>query len=386
MDGSIEMSADQRKVLLAAIGRTCAPPVGRTLCSSWQRDGVQRVTRTRSSSGPRPVDLVPLRRYGARLRQYVLCDGIRRDTLRRMIKTAYLLVLSFLLLELAVQAQEPPLKEASADQAAESQETAAKEVQKFGFTFAHGDKAKLKLRETPVLRYTNPLRGDVHSALYIWTHEGRPEVIAAVNSWYAPRPYLGLAATSLSLDKVVGTRDGQEIWRPRGPGLVFRPVPDASSPAETPAQRLRQMGTLAQQFSAEFKREASYKEGGPLRLMIRPLYRYEVTKGDVQDGALYALADGTSPQLNLLIESRATKDGYQWQYAMGPNNSVEYHVFHHDREVWHLPQVAPPWPNSKNPLNTYTVFPDLQNEGRSHELAEQLTKALDSLSESSPSR
>lgn len=303
-----------------------------------------------------------------------------------MLRTANLSVLSFLLLELAVQAQEPPLKEASFDQAAESQEAAAKEVQKFRFAFADGDKDKLKLRETPVLRYTNPLRGDVHSALYIWTHEGRPEVITSVNSWYSPRRYLGLAATSLSIDKVVGTRDGQEIWRPRGPGLVFRPVSDAPSPAETPAQRLRQMGTLARQFSAEFKREASYNEGGPLRLMSQPLYRYEVTKGDVQDGALYALADGTSPQLNLLIESRVTKAGYEWQYALAPNNSVEYRVFHNDREVWHLPQVAPPWPNSKNPLNSYTVFPDLQNEGRSDALAEQLTKAIDSLPESSPSR
>ena len=310
---------------------------------------------------------------------------MRRDTLRSMTKTATLSVLSLLFLACAVHAQQPPVKEAG-DQAEESQAAAAKEVQKFGFAFAQGDNADLKLREMPVLRYTNPLRGDVHSALYIWTHEGRPEVIASVSSWYAPRRYLGLAATSLSLDKVVGTRDGQKIWQPQGPGLVLRPVPDAPPPAETPAQRLRQMGALARQFSAEYKREARYNEGGPLRLMSQPLYRYEVTKGEVQDGALYALADGTSPQLNLLIESRATKAGYEWQYALAPKNSVEYRVFHNDREVWHLAQIAPPWPNSKNPLNTYTVFPDLQNEGRSQELAAQLLKAIGSLPESSPNR
>jgi hypothetical protein len=283
-----------------------------------------------------------------------------------------------LLLACAVQAQERPQKEAerSAEQAAESQKAAAEEVRKFEFAFADGSKAKLKLHETPILRYTNPLRGDVHSALFLWTYEGRPEVVASVSSWYSPRRYLGLASTSLSLDKLVGTREGQEIWRPSSAGLKFAAIPDAEPPAKTAAQRLRQMNSLARQFSAEFKREARYNEGGKLRLLSRPLYRYEGTKEEVQDGALYALADGTSPQLNLLIESRETKTGFKWQYALAPNNSVEYHVFHNDREVWTLPQLAPPWPNSKNPLNTYTVFPDLQNEGRSHELAEQLSKAL----------
>jgi len=138
------------------------------------------------------------------------------------------------------------------------------------------------------------------------------------------------------------------------------------------------MSKLARQFTAKFQREARYNEGGQRRLMSTPLYRYEATDGDLQDGALYALADGTSPQLNLLIESRQTKAGFEWQYALAPNNSVEYHVFHNDREVWTLSQIAPPWPNSKDPLNTYTVFPDLQNEDRNRELADELSTAVKS--------
>jgi hypothetical protein len=264
----------------------------------------------------------------------------------------------------------------SAEQAAESQKTAAAEVQRFAFAVAADRKTILKLHETPILRYTNPLRGEVHSALFVWTYEGRPEVVASVSNWYSPRPYLGLAATSLSLDKIVGLRDGQEIWLPRSAGIELRAIPDAAPPADSPEQRLRQMGALAREFSAEFKREARYNEGGKLRLMSRPLYRYESTAAGVQDGALFALADGTSPQLNLLIESRTNKAGKpEWQYAFAPNNSVEYHAFHKDREVWSLPQLAPPWPNSKDPLNTYTVFANLKNEGRTKELMEQLSKA-----------
>jgi hypothetical protein len=287
---------------------------------------------------------------------------------------------SVLLIAIAVlvRGQELPHEPAaaSAEKAAESREAAAAEVQKFEFAFGGERGAKLKLHEAPVLRYTNPLRGDVYSALYIWTHEGRPEVVASVNSWYMPRRYVGLAATSLSLDKLVAARDGREIWRPQSAGLELHPVPGAEVPADTPARRLRQLSAMARQFSANFKREATYHEGGQLRLMSRPLYRYESTNPAVQDGALFALADGTSPQLNLLIESRQTNAGYQWQYALAPNNSVEYHVYHEDREVWSLEQLAPPWPNSKNPLNSYTVFPDLQRADRTEELVDQLAQAL----------
>jgi hypothetical protein len=293
-------------------------------------------------------------------------------------KNVLLLLLCMLLAgSVALAQQAPPANDAaSAKQAEESQKIAAAEVQRFAFAFAEHRDRKLKLHETPILRYTNPLRGDVRSTLYVWTHEGRPELVASVNHWYMPRPYLGLAATSLSVEKLVGTRDGREIWRPNRAGIELRPIPGAPPPADTAAQRLRQMSALVREFSAEFKRAARYNEGGTLRLMTRPLYRYESTAADVQDGALFSLADGTSPQLDLLIESRKAKGGtFEWQYALAPNNSVEYHVFHKDREVWTLPQLAPPWPNSKNPLNTYTIFADLQLESRTAELVDQLDKA-----------
>jgi hypothetical protein len=295
--------------------------------------------------------------------------------MNRLLTTAVLL-LSIPLV--AANAQEPPAPDAktSAEQAEESQKAAAAEVARFAFSFADNRERKLKLHEAPILRYTNPLRGDVHSALYLWTHDGRPQVVASVSNWYTPRPYRGLAATSLSLEKLVGTRDGREIWLPKGPGIELRPVPDAPPAADSADKRLRQMGALAREFSAEFKREARYNEGGKLRLMTKPLYRYESTASDIQDGALYAFADGTSPQLNLLIEARKTSAGtFRWEYAFAPNNSAQYQAFHKDREVWSLPQLAPPWPNSKNPLNTYTVFADLQLENRTQELAEQFAKA-----------
>jgi hypothetical protein len=274
--------------------------------------------------------------------------------------------------------QMPP--DASAEKterAAQSYEAAKNELTKFAFYFESDRQSELMLHPTPVFRATNPLRGEVYSNWFVWTRHGRPEVVASISKWYSPRPYLGLAATSLSSVKLVGTREGQEIWRPRSPGVQLRPVQGATSPEETPAVRLAQMRALAREFTAEFRREASIPEGGMLRLLNQPLFRYAGTGSDLKDGALFAFANGSAPQLLLMIEARQDATGIRWEYALAPMNSTEFHVWHKGREVWSLPQVAPPWRNSQNPTNVYTVFPDLTDKGRTQQLVNRLSSEIE---------
>ena len=297
-----------------------------------------------------------------------------RAMLKRIVVALSLLFAFGMATRTTTAAEEEP--DNTASHAALASKVAAKEVKKFTFRFADDPDAKLELHPTPILRYTNPLRVEVYSTLFVWMHKGRPEVIASVSSWHSPRQYLGLAATSLSEHKLVGEREGREIWRPQKAGIEFRPIFEAGAPGATSIVRLRQMGLLAQQFTAEFRRDATVPEGGKLRLLSRPLHRYNSTRDTVLDGAMFGFADGTAPHLILLIEARQTPTDARWEYALAPKNSTEFHVRHADRPVWSLPQLAPPWPNSKNPTHTYTVFPDLTNEGRSQELADQLVKAL----------
>ena len=262
------------------------------------------------------------------------------------------------------------------DRAAESLEAAKNEVTKWAFSIESDRAAEFVLHSTPVFRATNPLRGEVYANWFVWTRKGRPEVIASVSNWYSPRRYLGLAASSLSSRKVLGTRDGQEVWRPRTAGIELRPIAGAKPPSEMPALRLTQMRALAREFTAEFRRQATVPEGGMLRLLNQPLHRYTDTREDLQDGAIFAFANGTAPQLILLIEAREDSAGMRWEYALAPMNSTEFHVWHDEREIWSLPQVAPPWPNSQIPTNIYTVFPDLTDEGRTQQLADRLSKLL----------
>lgn len=260
------------------------------------------------------------------------------------------------------------------ERAADSRKLADEEVKRFAFFLASDRAAELKLHSTPVHQYSQQQNGQAYTNLFVWTHQARPAAIASISNWYSPRAYRGLAVTSLATETLVGTRDDEEIWRPNRAGVEFKRIPDAGRPHESAVLRLRQMRGLAREFSAEFKRIARIPEGDKLRLLSTPLYRYENQETRLIDGALFGFAYGTAPQLILLIEARQTPTGPRWLYALAPKNSTEYRVRHKNREVWHLPQLAPPWPNSKDPTNTYSVFPDLQREGRTKEFVDRLRK------------
>lgn len=269
--------------------------------------------------------------------------------------------------------------DAPAERAAEAQRLADEEVKRFAFSLASDPTRELPLTPAPVHRYTHQHEGEVYTNLYVWTRRGRPEVIASISTWYSPRRYRGLAATSLSTEPLIGTRDGQQIWRPQTGGVRLKPIPDADPPGPAAAQRLRAMRALAREFTAQYKRTGRKPKDDKLRLLSTPLYRYQTAEGpELLDGAIFGFASGTAPQLILLIEARRMSGGLQWHYGLAPMNSPEYRVRHRDRQIWTLAQLAPPWANSKNPTNAYCVFPDLQKEGRTAEFADRLRSAAGS--------
>ncbi|HVW38265.1 MAG TPA: hypothetical protein VHB99_13210, partial [Pirellulales bacterium] len=77
-----------------------------------------------------------------------------------------------------------------------------------------------------------------------------------------------------------------------------------------------------------------------LRLLPRPLYRYETDRheaagGDVLDGAVFAFVMGTDPESLLLIESTKQGDAAKWQYAFVRRTSGELEGRHRGQVVWH---------------------------------------------------
>jgi hypothetical protein len=196
----------------------------------------------------------------------------------------------------------------------------------------------LELRREPVYRWSNPTRsGGQEGDIFLWTFRGRPEVVASIFSH--PREgrrerRLCHELHSLSEAVLVVDRDSPNRWEPKAAGVDLKPVPGAPGPAASPAQRGAQIRALARDFSGRSLSDAN--QAWDLRLLPRPLYRYEGTGPEVLDGAVFALVSsaGTDPEIILLIEARQTPEGPRWLYGAARFSDMSLWLKHKDAEVW----------------------------------------------------
>ncbi len=196
-------------------------------------------------------------------------------------------------------------------------------------------KASARLVPDPILRWSQPVRIGEDGVVYLWVIDGRPTAAIAFFGFKGDDGSRSIVheTTSLATVPLAGEWRGSEVWHPATGGLEFRPVPDAPEPADTAAARLRQMQTLARDFSGATLR------GGRrwnLRLLPKPLYRDEQPRPDRSDCALFALAQGTDPEALILFEARVRQKGEppRWNYAVARFTDLEMHVTLKDREVF----------------------------------------------------
>jgi hypothetical protein len=180
-------------------------------------------------------------------------------------------------------------------------------------------------------------------AIFFWNDDtGRPE--AAIQVFFiresSGRPGFWVHEfTSLSPKPLTLKRRGQPYWTPETPGVKFKPLPGAPMPAESAAQRTRQLRALAQGFRASDNfHEKGWSE---LRLLPTPIARYGKTGSRLPDGALFAFVLGTDPEVFLFLEVRPGKDGLEWQYALAPMTVFAVKASHQGKPVWELPDRSP---------------------------------------------
>ena len=247
-------------------------------------------------------------------------------------------------------------KQASA-RAAETLRLAEQEAATFEFHLGTERTTKLKLHPQSILRWSNPVSGELFGEVFIWTANGRPEVVASLHKFYQnKRRHMSGEFHSLSLGHIVAMRDGQRVWFPTRAGVTLQPIRGTQPPGATAAQRVRQMRALARQFSAEATDRNDQSKKEQLRLLPKPIYRYQSTEPKVQDGAIFAFVQGTNPEVLLLIEARKTIDGHQWQYALVRFNSLALRASYKNQGVWSVPKLAPPWENVRDPRKPYWLF------------------------------
>lgn len=198
-----------------------------------------------------------------------------------------------------------------------------------------------------VLRWTNNTRGSEDGMTVLYFADGRPEAVCCFYPW--EKSFIH-EFDSMSRGTLLAKRDGVVVWNPEKPGVQFQSVPAADAPAEMPVARLRQMKTLASQFSSTmlgWRADKSDRE--ELRLLPQPLYRYESKRSDVLDGAVFAFVQGTDPESLLLLEAFKTGTGFEWQFAFVRRTSGELEGRHKDKVVWH----ADRFPASNDPRSTH---------------------------------
>ena len=198
---------------------------------------------------------------------------------------------------------------------------------------------RLKLQEEPVLRWTNPVQSAGAGEVYVWTDRGRPEAVVSIYRFVGAsgKPGLHHEFHSLSESRLSARGDKERTWSPGQAGLAFKPVPDAAEPANSPTGRRRQMREIADQFQADKTDRQEVQR--TLRLLTQPLYRYESSRDDVMDGALFAFVEGTDPEVLLLVEACKSGQRYEWQYALSRLNSVRLQAKYKDRSVWEEPAI-----------------------------------------------
>ncbi len=214
--------------------------------------------------------------------------------------------------------------------------------------------AKVVLRPQIVLSWRNAVRNTTGAALLaIWTNQGRPEAMASI---FQNGNDICHEFSSLSRSKKIVVRDKTRvIWSPGKAEVEFRDFPDAPAPAEEGAARLRQMKSLAGRFTARLRPlNGDNGELEVLRLLPRPLYRYELkdTKGAspiLRDGAMFAFVMGTDPEVVLLLEAVEREGKAVWQYAVARATSYAVEASLGDEVIWSV-QSGP------NPTNLMQIF------------------------------
>jgi hypothetical protein len=177
----------------------------------------------------------------------------------------------------------------------------------------------LKLGKSPLLRYNDPTRGlgDRSKGLMdagVWRlgESGRPTALVTLEIYrvQADRAILSYEFASLVPSRFAIVSPRGPTWRPTRTDLKMVRLPDVPRPADSPKARLVQMRQLLRRFSVHETLDTGDKV--ECRLLPQPIDRYADEKAGISDGAIFVFANGTNPELAVLLECNAD----DWTYGV----------------------------------------------------------------------
>jgi hypothetical protein len=224
------------------------------------------------------------------------------------------------------------------------------------------DAARTKKAEfvsDPVYRWTNASRANGQSgAMFVWTFGGRPVALGGVfsNPEGGRRVIMHEFHALGPLRLFPREKNSQLAWLPSA-GVPLDSLPNAPSPEATARRRSLQMRELAREFTAHTVDDLGVR--WQLRLLSRPLYRYEMAEGDLIEGAVFAFVSdaGTDPEIVLLLEAANDGTKQTWLYRTVRFSISSLYVQYKGKQVWRSLRDSPNGPFD-NPDNTYGLIRD----------------------------
>jgi hypothetical protein len=203
-------------------------------------------------------------------------------------------------------------------------------------------KRKAEIVAEPVFRWQNLSRANGQSgAMFVWVDGGRPVVIGGVfSNPEGNRRVVMHEFHALGPDRLFPVfRDSESKWLP-GAGVTLLPLPDSPKVEETFGKRTLQLRAISRDFTANST--DNQKQRWELRMLPKPLYRYEKPQGDkpqgdIIDGALLAFVSdtGTDPEVILVLEARREESGgTAWYYRAVRLSISDLYVDHKGQRVW----------------------------------------------------
>lgn len=212
---------------------------------------------------------------------------------------------------------------------------------------------RLEFHHESLLRWSNPVIGVIYGNVFVWTHEGRPEVIGSMLQWYSPHKHATHEFHSLSTGPIEGLHDGKTVWRTNAPGFQLVPIPNRPAVDASPLVRQRYMRSIARQLKITSTNQNGVTDD--LRLLPQPLFRYGDAKSNVIDGALFSFVQGTDPEVILLIEARKGDSGTaEWQFAMTRMAAIKFVAEFKGNEVWRAERI--PYAKAMRGREPYALF------------------------------
>ncbi len=169
----------------------------------------------------------------------------------------------------------------------------------------------LALGKKPQLRYDDQVRNLLDAGVWRIGEGGRPTAFITIELYGAGEgralltyEFISLSKSNFSMISMKGA-----AWSPAGTELEMLPLTDAPVAGDSEASRLVQMREIARKVKAVQTYKGQKIE---LRLLPQPIDRYRDKALQITDGAVFVFANGTNPEMGMLVET----DGKKWTYGI----------------------------------------------------------------------